>query len=80
MAVKNAATDNLVKFAGRTHDTAWIKRNNGTTDSDGRTTILVPAGKVERFQMRGNDWLRHTLTDCPRDFARVALCPAYWVD
>jgi hypothetical protein len=70
---------NLTKFAIRTRDAAWIARNNGTTDADGRTTIKVPADRVEHVTICGNDMLRTTLADCPSDFARLAVCPAAWV-
>jgi hypothetical protein len=72
-------TTPMTKFAIRTTDEAWIKRNNGVTDDDSRTIVLVPAAKVEHVTICGNAMLRTTLTDCPSDFARVALCPAAWV-
>lgn len=73
------ATASLVKFAIRTHDAAWVKRNNGVTDSDGRTTILVAAASVEHVTICRQPMLRTTLTDCPSDFMNVAVCPVAWV-
>jgi hypothetical protein len=75
-----SATPGLVKFALRTSDTAWIARNDGLTGDDGRTTILIPAAVVERVTILGTRMLRTTLADCPSDFARLALCPAAWVE
>jgi hypothetical protein len=70
----------LVPFKLRTHDDAWIRRNNGRRDSHGRVTVMLPAGQVERIKFAGKPWLRHNFADCPKDFPNsLVMCPVAWV-
>jgi hypothetical protein len=67
-------------FALRTDDAAWITRNHGTTDADGKTFVQVPAAQVEEFDRMGQPWIRHVFTDVPSDALNAAIsCPAAWV-
>jgi hypothetical protein len=73
-------TAKLTPFALRTTDRAWIARNRGKVDDDGRVTVLVPADQVEAFKFAGVPHLRHHFADCPRDMANAwIMCPAKWV-
>lgn len=68
----------MTKFVLRTSDAAWIKRHNGTVDSDGKVTVEVPA--VDHVKFAGHDWIRHTFTDVPRDAQNGSImCPVAWV-
>ena len=65
-------------FALRTNDQAWIARNGGTLDADGKVTVQVP--DVERVTFAGRDWLRHTFRDVPADALNGSImCPLAWV-
>ena len=65
------------RLALRTDDTAWIARNHGTTDPDGKTFVKVPAAKVEQFTRMGKPWIRHIFADVPADALNAAIsCPA----
>lgn len=69
------------KFALRTTDTAWIKRNNGQLDKDGRVVVQVPADQIERFTFCGKTHLRHTFRDVPKDYPNGTVgCPAMFVE
>lgn len=70
----------LTPFAIRTSDTAWIKRNNAAVRPDGWVFFDVPVSQVTFMTFCGNDHLRCTLTDLPRDFGnRHAMVPAAFV-
>lgn len=70
----------MAPFALRTSDQAWIKRNGGVVDSDGRVTVQVPADEIETFTFCGKTHLSHTFRDIPKDFGNGAVgCPAAWV-
>lgn len=70
----------LTPFAIRTSDIAWIKRNNATVRPDGWVFFDVPASQVTFMMFCGNDFLRYTLPDLPRDFPnRHAMTPAAFV-
>jgi hypothetical protein len=80
MPAKTAPAKNLVRFALRTTDAAWIERHNGSADEDGRVFVTLPAAEVEEVRFAGKDWLRHKFADCPRDFPNaLVMCPAKWV-
>lgn len=73
-------TAKLTPFALRTTDSAWIARNRGKVDDDGRVTVLVPADQVEALTFAGAPMLRHHFADCPRDMANAhVMCPVAWV-
>lgn len=68
----------MTKFVLRTTDAAWIKRNNGTVDNDGKVAVEVDT--VEPVKFAGGDWIRHRFTDVPRDAANGSImCPASWI-
>jgi hypothetical protein len=70
----------MIEFVLRTSDTAWISRNDGSVDDDGRVTVQVPPAEVEPFTFAGRRWLRRHFADCPQDAANPWLvCPAAWV-
>jgi hypothetical protein len=80
MPAKTAPAADLREFALRTTDAAWIARNNGVTDENGRVTVQVPASQIAAVKFAGNDWLRHKFADCPRDIPNaLVMCPAKWV-
>lgn len=63
-------------FVVRTTDRAWIARNGGVVDSDGRVGIQVPADRVSEHTFARVAMLRTKLTDQPRDFLNPwAACP-----
>ena len=71
----------LTKFAIRTSDQAWIKRNHGTIGEAGRIFVQVPAAEVERITFCGQPMLRHRFADAPADAMNGAImCPAIWVE
>jgi hypothetical protein len=73
-------TTDTVEFALRTTDAAWVKRNNGRTDDDGRTVISVPLSYIKAVKFAGKNWLRLTFADCPRDIPNATvMCPADYV-
>lgn len=74
-----AKTSDLVDFALRTTDKAWIKRHNGRADDAGRVIVQVPASQIDAVKFAGNDMLRHRFADCPKDSAREVMCPAKYV-
>jgi hypothetical protein len=68
------------KFVLRTTDQAWITRNGGTVDPDGRVTVHVPEAEVEPVTFAGRAWIRHHFADAPRDAQNAhIMCPAAWV-
>lgn len=70
----------MARFVLRTTDHAWITRNRGQVDDDGRVTVQVPDGEIERVPFAGRDWLRHRFADCPKDAPNPSImCPAAWV-
>jgi hypothetical protein len=67
----------MAKFVIRTNDQAWIKRNGGTVDDDGRVTVQVP--EVEHLTICGKPWIRHRFADVPKDCPNGSLlCPTVW--
>lgn len=70
----------MAKFVLRTSDTAWISRNHGTVDADGKVTVNVPDDQVEPVTFAGREWKRHCFADAPRDAQNPhIMCPAAWV-
>lgn len=70
----------MTKFVLRTADQAWITRNGGQVDHDGKVTVQVPASEVEEVTFAGRPWLRHHFADAPKDAANASImCPAAWV-
>jgi hypothetical protein len=80
MTAKTAPAADLVQFALRTGDAAWIKRHDGHTGTDGRVFVQVPASEIAAVKFAGKDWLRHEFADRPKDFPNaLVMCPAQWV-
>jgi hypothetical protein len=76
----DSTSSDLVDFALRTGDIAWIKRHNGRTDDAGRVIVGVPAGEIDAIELGGTGMLRHVFADCPSDAPNGAiLCPAAYV-
>lgn len=69
----------MTKFVLRTTDQAWITRNAGQVDDDGKVTVHVPESEVEAFTFAGKPWVRHHFADLPREFANPVACPAMWL-
>jgi len=75
---KTTTTTDLVDFAVRTTDRAWIARNHGRDAGNGLTVVQVPAAEVEAVAI-GKGMLRHRFADKPKDSERVILCRAAYV-
>lgn len=71
----------MAKFKLRTDDRAWIKRNNGVVDADGRVTIDVPANQLGTDAFAGREWVTYTLPDCPKDYPNPhTMCLKSWLE
>lgn len=80
MTAKTAAAGDIVEFALRTSDAAWIKRHDGRPGENGCIIVQVPASEITAVKFAGGDWLRHRFADRPSDIPHaLVMCPAKWV-